>query len=260
MADCDVDAADLHLLLRPTIRAWHPFSGGSEAVIRQEDCTRCGSCYELCRFGAIRVEEVGGGEPVFSVDPVACEGCGVCVRGCPVAAVDFRARVSGDWMVSDTSVGPLVHARLGVAAESSGKLVSLVRQEARQIAKEQGRRRVIIDGPPGIGCPTIASMTGASKALVVTEPTVSGEHDLLRVLALLRHFSIPCSVCVNKWDLNPDMTEQIEHRARAENAAIAGRIRYDRSVTDSQMQERTPVDGCSQVAREIESVWARIGS
>jgi MinD superfamily P-loop ATPase len=260
IADCDVDAADLHLVLNPSIRAWHSFSGGKEAVIRQEDCTSCGSCYDLCRFGAIKVEPGVMGEPKFIVDPIACEGCGVCVWGCPVAAVDLVPKESGDWMVSDTQVGPLIHARLRVAAENSGKLVSVVRQQARRLAEEQGFRLVVIDGPPGIGCPAIASVTGASKALVVTEPTPSGEHDMERVIALLRHFSIPSWVCVNKWDLNPDMTERIEDRARAAGAMIAGRIRYDRAVTDSQMQQRAVVEGHSRVAREIESVWARISN
>jgi MinD superfamily P-loop ATPase len=260
MADCDVDAADLHLVLNPSIRVWHPFSGAREAVIRQEDCTCCGTCYDLCRFGAIKVEPGTAGEPRFTIDPFACEGCGVCVRGCPVAAVDLLPKESGDWMVSDTSAGPLVHARLGVAAENSGKLVSIVRQEARRLANEQGRRLVIVDGPPGIGCPAIASVTGASKAVVVTEPTLSGEHDMERVLALLRHFSIPSWVCVNKWDLNPEMTQRIEDRARAAKATIAGRIRYDRAVTDSQMRQRAVVEDRSQAARDIESVWARISN
>ena len=163
-------------------------------------------------------------------------------------------------MVSDTSAGPLVHARLGVAAENSGKLVSIVRQEARRLANEQGRRLVIVDGPPGIGCPAIASVTGASKAVVVTEPTLSGEHDMERVLALLRHFSIPSWVCVNKWDLNPEMTQRIEDRARAAKATIAGRIRYDRAVTDSQMRQRAVVEDRSRAARDIESVWTRISN
>lgn len=260
IADCDVDAADLHLILNPCIRAWHPFSGGRQAVIRQEDCTCCGICYDLCRFGGIKVEPGVMGEPKFTVDPFACEGCGVCVRGCPVAAVELLPKESGDWMVSDTAAGPLVHARLGVAAENSGKLVSVVRQEARRVAKEQGRRLIIVDGPPGIGCPAIASVTGASRALVVTEPTLSGEHDMERVLALLLHFSIPSWVCVNKWDLNPEIAQRLENRARAAHAMIAGRIRYDRIVTDSQMQQRTVVEGHSRVVGEIESVWARISN
>lgn len=259
IADCDVDAADLHLVLRPSARAWHSFSGGSEAVIRQEDCTCCGICYDLCRFDAVTMEPGVGSEPRFRVDSLACEGCGVCVRGCPVAAVDLVPKESGTWMVSDTAVGPLVHARLGVAGENSGKLVSVVRAEANRLAEEQGRPLVIIDGPPGIGCPVIASVTGASKALIVTEPTPSGEHDLERVLSLLRHFSVPCWICVNKWDLNPEMTEQIENLARAAGARIAGRIHYDRTVTVSQMRQQAVVEGCSQAAREIEAVWTRLG-
>jgi MinD superfamily P-loop ATPase len=162
----------------------------------------------------------------------------------------------GEWMISETRCGPMVHARLGVAAENSGKLVSMVRREARRIAEEENRSLIIVDSPPGIGCPVIASATGASLALVVTEPTVSGEHDLECVLSLARHFGMPAAVCVNKWDLNTEMTEQIENNARQAGARVAGRIRYDRAVTLAQMQARAVVelDACPAAA-DIRGLW-----
>jgi MinD superfamily P-loop ATPase len=153
----------------------------------------------------------------------------------------------------------MVHARLGVAAENSGKLVSFVRREARRIAEEDDRPLVIIDGPPGIGCPVIASVTGASSVLVVTEPTVSGEHDLERVLALARHFVIPAAVCVNKWDLNGEMTERIEDKARRAGVRVVGRIRYDRAVTLAQMQERAVVESDGPAAEDVRNVWDCLG-
>ncbi|TRO81899.1 ATP-binding protein [Desulfuromonas acetexigens] len=258
LADCDVDAADLHLVLKPDVRERHDFRSGHEAVIREADCTGCGVCLDLCRFDAVRTHETEAGARCV-VDPVACEGCGVCVRFCPQTAIDFPERLCGEWMVSDTRCGPMVHARLGVAAENSGKLVATVRQEARRIAEEQGRNLVIVDGPPGIGCPVIASLSGAAQVLVVTEPTVSGEHDLARVLKLAAHFGIPASICVNKWDLNPEMTERIEKQARTVGANVAGRIRYDRSVTQAQIQERAVVEIDAPCAKDIRALWAGLG-
>ncbi|MGB7629601.1 MAG: ATP-binding protein, partial [Candidatus Deferrimicrobium sp.] len=195
IADCDVDAADLHLVLSPRINERHEFRSGHEAVIRQDDCNGCGTCLADCRFDAVRMNGKAAGNATFVIDPVACEGCGVCIRFCPEKAIDFPERPCGEWMISETRCGPMVHARLGVGAENSGKLVSTVRREARRIAEEEHRFLVIVDGPPGIGCPVIASVTGATHVLAVTEPTVSGEHDLERVLSLTRHFSIPAAVC-----------------------------------------------------------------
>ena len=258
LADCDVDAADLHLVLKPDVRERHDFRSGHEAVIREADCTGCGVCRDLCRFDAVRTHETEAGARCV-VDPVACEGCGVCVRFCPEQAIDFPERLCGEWMVSDTRCGPMVHARLGVAAENSGKLVATVRQEARRIAEEQERNLVIVDGPPGIGCPVIASLSGAAQVLVVTEPTVSGEHDLARVLKLAAHFGIPASICVNKWDLNPEMTERIEKQAQTLGATVAGRIRYDRAVTQAQIQERAVVEIDAPCAEDIRALWAGLG-
>ncbi|GAB6270694.1 MAG: ATP-binding protein [Smithella sp.] len=253
VCDCDVDAADLHLVLEPTIRERHEFESGHEAVIRQSDCTGCGICQDLCRFGAI-----SSTVDMFSIDSISCDGCGVCVRFCPAAAIDFPQRRCGEWFVSDTRCGPMVHARLGVAAENSGKLVSTVRREAKHLAEEQNLNMVIVDGPPGIGCPVIASLTGASQILVVTEPTVSGEHDLERVLSLARHFQIPAAICVNKFDINEEMTRRIEDRAVSAGATIAGRIRYDASVTRAQIQKKAVVELDTPGAADMKQLWKNL--
>jgi len=255
IADCDVDAADLHLVLGPKVQRRENFMSGREAIIRQETCIRCGVCLTYCRFGAVLKRDSASGDTAFSIDPAACEGCGVCVRFCPVDAIDFPERLCGEWMVSETRCGPMVHGRLGVGGENSGKLVSTVRQEARRIAEEENRSLVIVDGPPGIGCPVIASLGGASLALVVTEPTVSGDHDLDRILALTRHFNVRAAVCVNKWDLNPEMTDRIEVRARQAGAHVAGRIRYDPAVTSAQMRERAVVETEADSSSEIKQIW-----
>jgi MinD superfamily P-loop ATPase len=261
IADCDVDASDLHLILKPKIVRREQLAGGKKARIKPGHCVACGKCEELCNFGAISFDGPGNGrvDRTFRIDPIGCEGCGVCVWFCAEHAIEFNTVISGEWMISDTRNGPMVHARLGVAAENSGKLVSTVRREAQRIAEEQDRPVIIVDGPPGIGCPVIASVTGASLVLVVTEPTLSGKHDLGRVLSLTQHFSIPAAVCVNKWDLNPGMTVQIEETARRAGASIPGRIRYDRSVTVAQMQERAVVEIEAPCGDDIRHIWQQLG-
>lgn len=258
ICDCDVDAADLHLVLAPQVIEEHEFMSGHEAIIRQADCISCEICRDVCRFDAVKMKQTHEGKFLFFIDPISCEGCGVCVHFCPEKAIDFPERLCGKWFVSQTRCGPMVHARLGVAAENSGKLVSTVRREARQLAEEENYGLVIVDGPPGIGCPVIASLTGASQVLVVTEPTVSGEHDLERVLALTRHFQIPASVCVNKWDINPEMTERIEKKASEAGAQIAGRIRYDHAVTQAQIQQKAAVEIKADCAQDIIQIWEKL--
>ncbi len=255
MADCDVDAADLYLILEPDIQQRQQFISGHLAAIRPEDCIACGECFNLCRFNAVRQGKSGTDEAPFSIDPLACEGCGVCVRFCPEKAIDFEEQVCGEWFVSETRHAPMVHAKLGIGAENSGKLVATVRQEARQLAEKQGRKLIIVDGPPGIGCPVIASVTGASMVLVITEPTVSGEHDLERVLALTKHFNIPTAVCVNKWDLNPGMTRRIERKAVDAQATIAGRVRFDAAVTTAQINALATVEEECDAADDIRELW-----
>lgn len=253
LADCDVDAADLHLLLTPMVEQRHAFMSGHEAVIRQQDCTGCGTCMDSCRFDAIRRDGTS-----YRIDPVACEGCGVCYRLCSAKAIDFPERVCGEWMVSGTRCGPMVHAQLGVAAENSGKLVTTVREQAWSVAVDKRIPLIISDGPPGIGCPVIASLSGVSLAVVITEPTVSGLHDLQRLLALARHFSVPTAVCVNKWDINPQQTERIEAAAEAAGAVILGRIRYDRLVTQAQLQQKAVVELEAVAADDIRVIWKQV--
>jgi MinD superfamily P-loop ATPase len=261
LADADVDAADLHLLLAPTLRRREEFRCGHEAVIRQGDCIGCGACLARCRFEAVRMGKGGVGAGRVTIDPTACEGCGVCVKACPVEAIDFPEKISGEWYVSDTRFGPLVHARLNPGGENSGKLVSQVRAAARELAAERGGDTVLVDGPPGVGCPVIAAISGAAQVLVVTEPTLSGLHDLQRVLELTRHFSLPTAVCVNRWDINPDLTARIEAAARAAGAVVAGRIRYDRAVTQAQVAGRSVVEiGVSAVGDDIRGVWANLSA
>lgn len=261
LADCDVDAADLHLLTDPHVVRREPFTGGKRARIKADQCTACGKCEELCRFGAISINDSsnGSGSKTFRVDPIACEGCGVCAWFCPEDAVEFLPAVNGEWFISETRFGPMIHAKLGVAEENSGKLVSLVRSAARKIAEERGLNLVLIDGSPGIGCPVIASITGADLILVVTEPTLSGLHDLERVTDLALHFGIPAMVCINKWDLNPGMAADIEAMVLDRGLDLAGRVRYDRGVTEAQVQRQTAVetrhDGS---AADIRNVWDKV--
>lgn len=259
VADCDVDAADLHLVLSPQVKQRNEFYSGHEAIIQQKTCINCGICSRHCRFDAINLNTNGTGIEFFSIDPISCEGCGVCVFFCPVHAIDFPEKLCGEWMISDTRYGPMVHARLGIAAENSGKLVSIVRREARRIAQEGNHPLIIVDGPPGIGCPVIASLTGADLVLAVTEPTVSGEHDLERILSLARHFKIPTMVCVNKWDINKEMTERIEDKALQAGAQLAGRIRYDRAVTYAQMQGKAVVEIEADCVEDIKNIWNLLG-
>lgn len=263
LADCDVDAADLHLVLEPSLTRREAFLGGKRARIKAGHCIACGKCEELCRFDAIFFDGPGNGliEKTFRVDPLACEGCGVCAWFCAEKAIEFGPVVNGEWFISETRFGPMVHARLAPAQQNSGKLVSLVRAHARRIAEERRLPLLVSDGPPGIGCPVIASITGAAMVLIVAEPTLSGLHDLERVAQLARHFSIPTLVCINKWDLNPDISEQIEAAARRMGSEPVGRIRYDRAFSEAQISAKSVVeyrrDGC---AADIRAVWARVGA
>ncbi|MBN2463631.1 MAG: ATP-binding protein [Dehalococcoidia bacterium] len=250
LADCDVDAADLHLVLQPTTRENHEFWSGQIAVIDEDKCTQCGLCQDLCHFGAIND---------FRVDPVSCEGCGFCSHICPDEAITMKENMSGHWFISDTKYGPLVHARLGIAQENSGKLVALVRQQARQIAETDNLNYIISDGPPGIGCPVISSLSGANLALLVTEPTQSGIHDLERVLSVCRHFGVPALVCVNKYDINEDNTRKIEDYCLSQGLTPAARIPFDNVFTES-IVKGIPVVEYSRngVAKSIESLWQSI--
>jgi MinD superfamily P-loop ATPase len=247
LADCDVDAADLHLLLRPVTKEQHEFWSGQTALIDPGKCTSCGLCQEICRFKAIRD---------FRVEAFSCEGCGFCAQICPVRAIEMKESLAGQWFISGTGYGDLVHARLGIAQENSGKLVALVRRQARELAEKQKAEYIISDGPPGIGCPVISSLTGASLALLVTEPTLSGIHDLERVFDVCRHFQVPALVCINKYNINVDNTQRIEEYCRARGADVVARIPYDNVFTEA-MSHGLPVVDYSNgdVSHLIKSLW-----
>jgi MinD superfamily P-loop ATPase len=254
LADCDVDAADLHLVLRPDLGAEQKFSGRQKAVIDLTACTACGRCAEVCRFAAVLGAGGAGGRD-YPIDPIACEGCELCQRVCPADAIRMEPVVSGAWMVSETRFGPLVHARLGVAEDNSGKLVTLVRNEARRVAEERGLPLVIVDGSPGIGCPVIASLAGADLALAVTEPSVSGRHDLERVLQVVRQFRLPFAVCVNKADLNRALSDVIATEGAAAGAAFVASVDYDPAVTQAQVAGTHVIEIGGRAAAEIQQVW-----
>ena len=249
LCDADVDAADLHLIMDPDIKERHDFESGHTAVINQDKCTQCGLCRDLCRWNAISED--------FVVDPIACEGCGVCHYFCPEEAIDFPLNTCGEWFISDTRFGPMAHARLGIAEENSGKLVTLIRQQGKRLAEEKNLDLLLTDGPPGIGCPVIASLGGATTVLIVTEPTVSGRHDMERVSELAAFFRVPSMVCVNKFDLNPDQGRAIEDFARERQIRVMGRIPFDPVFTRAMVQGKTifEYDGHSEGARAVKKIW-----
>jgi MinD superfamily P-loop ATPase len=255
LADVDVDAANLHLLLRPEIRQRHAFKAGGKARIDPAACNACGRCLEVCRFDALATD---ASEKV-RVDSLACEGCGLCARVCAPAAIAMETPVAGEWFVSTTRFGPFVHARLGVAQENSGKLVAVVAKKAREIAEREGRQLLIMDGAPGIGCPVIASLSGADLALVVTEPTLSGAHDMERIVGLARHFKVRTACAVNKWDLNPDNSGRIEGWCREQGVPVAGRIPFEAGIVGSVVRGVPYVeDARGTAAAAIRGVWAAV--
>ncbi len=252
LCDADVDAADLHLIMNPKVIQRTDFQSGNTAVINKDPCTECGLCREMCRFNAISAD--------YKVNPIDCEGCGVCVHFCPEDAIDFPVSTCGEWFVSDTRFGPMVHARLGIAEENSGKLVTLVRQEARKLAEAKNLDLILTDGPPGVGCPVIASIGGASAVLIVTEPTVSGKHDMERVAQLAAHFKVPAMICVNKFDLNLELTREIEKYAEEKDIVCLGRIPFDPIFTKAMIQAQTvfEYDGRSSVGEAVRDTWQRL--
>ncbi len=252
LCDADVDAADLHLLMSPEIKQKTDFMGGSLAIIDQDKCSQCGKCIELCRFNAISEE--------FIVDPIDCEGCGVCVDFCPEVAIDFPIQKCGELYISETRFGDMAHARLGIAEENSGKLVTFVRTEARKVAETKGFDLILTDGPPGVGCSVIASVTGATAVLIVTEPTVSGLHDLERAVKLVNQFRVPIMICINKYDLNLNQTRIIEEFAKKKKITIAGKIPFNSAFTKAMVLGKTvfEYDSKSEVALAVRSLWDTI--
>ena len=252
LCDADVDAADLHLITNPRVQEHHDFEAGHRAIINPDKCTQCGLCRDLCRWNAISED--------FQINPLDCEGCCVCVHFCPEEAVDFPINTCGEWFRSDTRFGPMVHARLGIAEENSGKLVALVRQEAKKLAEKKNFNLILTDGPPGVGCPVIASIGGASAVLIVAEPTVSGKHDMVRVAQLAEHFKVPGMVCVNKYDLNPEQGRIIEEFAREKDLKVLGRIPFDPVFTKAMVQAQTVIeyDSQSEACQGVREVWEKL--
>jgi len=252
LCDADVDAADLHLIMDPKDSQQRDFQGGNRAIIDHDKCTECGVCANLCRWEAI--------SDIFEIDPIECEGCGVCVYFCPEKAINFPIKTCGEWFISDTRFGPMVHARLGIAEENSGKLVTLVRREAKNLSEEKGLDLILTDGPPGVGCPVIASIGGADAVLIVTEPTVSGEHDMNRVAQLADHFRVPAMVCVNKFDLNQDKTRDIKELTKNKNLIFLGQIPFDPVFTKAMVQGKTIVefDKNTEGCKAVYDIWGKI--
>ena len=254
LSDADVDAADLHLIMNPQTTERHDFQAGRSAIIHLDKCTACGLCRTLCRYNAITED--------YTVKRMDCEGCGVCVHFCPEKAVEFPVKTCGEWYRSKTRFGPMVHASLGLAEENSGKLVTLVRQEARKVAEAERLDLILTDGPPGIGCPVIASLGGASATLIVTEPTVAGRHDLERVAQLADFFRVPVAVCVNKADLNPESTRDIQQYAEQKGYAFLGAIPFDPVFTKAMVAGRTVIeyDSRTEAATALRQIWSRVGT
>lgn len=252
LCDADVDAADLHLIINPKILEKHDFDSGHTAIINKEKCTQCGRCMELCRWNAISDD--------FEIDPIACEGCGVCYYFCPEGAIDFPLNTCGEWFISDTRFGPMAHASLGIAEENSGKLVSLIRQEGKKLAEKNNLELLLTDGPPGVGCPVIASLGGASAVLIVAEPTVSGKHDMERVAELAEFFKVPAMLCVNKFDLNPEQGKAIEDYSREKNVTVIGRVPFDPMFTKSMVQGKTifEFNGDSEGCKAVRDIWDKV--
>ena len=249
-ADCDVDAADLHLLLKPEVIEKHEFSGSNVATIKFEECIGCSICAELCRFDAIDKFE-----NKFKINELKCEGCGLCLIACRDKAIAEKEKINGQWFISNTAHGQMVHARLGIAEENSGKLVSIVRTNAAKLAEKTEKGWILGDGPPGIGCPVIASVTGVDIALVITEPTVSGIHDMTRILQLIRHFRINAMVVINKADLNLKMVGKIKAAARSFNVDVIAEIPFDRNINDALVAGKTIIEyGKGTAYNEIEKI------
>ncbi len=253
MLDCDVDASDLHLLLSPTTVEEHEFIAGVKARVETDKCTACGLCEELCQFESINMEETA------VISKLSCEGCGVCAHFCPEDAIRLDENHCGTWYISDTDYGPFVHSQLFAGEENSGKLVSHIKNEARKVAEKTGAELILIDGSPGVGCPVIASLSNVDMVLAVTEPSQSGKHDLERILELAEHFKIVTKLCINKWDLHTELSDEIELMAEKRNVEVLGKIPFDPAVIECQIQG-IPVTASesSLAAYSIKDLWKKL--
>lgn len=252
IADCDVDAANLHLLLKPVIRETHRFISGKEAIIDRDVCRECSECISLCRYEAI--------SPDFFIHSHKCEGCGLCSRICPEHAISMQEKVAGEWYISETGFGEFVHARLGIGADNSGKLVSKIKQKSKSLARDNKSDYLIIDGPPGIACPLIAAVSGVNLAVIVTEPTKSGIHDLERVLGITNHFRVDTGILINKSDLNPDYADKIVSLAEMNQIPIIGKIPYLPEVFEAVSQGELPISDNGIFELLIHKAWGNITS
>ena len=255
VADCDVDAADMHLLLKPDFKLAEDFYSGMLAVIDQDVCTGCGKCEQVCRFDAVKVDMW-----TYSVDPISCEGCGYCSRVCPVDAITNSDLCVGEYYISTIKTkATMVHARLGVAADNSGKLVAQVKNSAREVATQEKKDLIIIDGSPGIGCPVVSSLTGAHFVVLVAEPTVSGIHDLKRVYELVKNFKIDAGCIINKSDINPRITDEIKDFLLTENITLISTLPYDESFTESMTMGKVIMENGSGVIQDVlNDSWNKI--
>ena len=254
LADADVDASNLELVLDPTKQKEHDFMGGQVAIIDPEKCTACGICADVCRFDAVI-----SGDEVYRVDPLACEGCASCFYQCPEGAIRMEEQQAGMWFRSDTRFGLLFHAHLFAGQENSGKLVTLVKQQGRLRVLDTEAELLLVDGPPGIGCPVISASAGADMALHVVEPTVSGVHDLERIMGTTDHFGVPSLVVINKADLNLARADEITAFCAGQGVGVVGRIPYDTVVTEAMVQGQ-PVTAHTDgpVTEALQGVWTRI--
>ena len=251
IADCDVDAADMHLLLKPDFAREETFYSGEIAHIDMEKCTKCFKCKKACRFDAIHVND-----GVFSVNEMDCEGCGYCEKVCPVQAITMYDALSGKTYISSTRLkNTLVHAELEIAAENSGKLVTRVKALARQKTGEEKKDFLLIDGTPGIGCPVTASVTGAHYVVIVTEPSMSGLHDLKRAIELIGHFSIPAGLIINKADLNEEITDETKSYAKEQGIELLAQIPYNENFIKALTQAKTIVEYDRELKKTVVEAW-----
>ena len=254
-ADCDVDAANLYLVLSPDNYHEEVFLGAKTAVIDHDKCTDCGICKEVCRFDAI--DWVNG---QIEISEFACDGCELCMRVCPFGAIKMEQSKDSQWFIGNTRFGPMVHARLGIAEDLSGKLVTVVREEAKKIAKKENRDGILIDGPPGIGCPVIASVTGTDKVVAVTEPSQSGLHDLKRIVEMVGNFDLVPFVIINKYDVNKSMTREIERYCQKNDIPLIGEIPFDETMVEAMVAQKTIIEFApsSKVSKLLTHIWSLI--